>query len=403
MVDISGMSHSTNAALQEFTPPRASLSLAQAHVLILSGSRNHAKTDRTLLTRLGMTRLTPLASGREAARKLAAGEADGVLLDNTLDDMTGVEFLRIIRLHPDLALLPVTMASVDNSRAAVLEALAAGVSGYLIRPYSLEALLRQLTLAFSKARRATAGEGLGLGVAAFEEALAQTPVSQLMHPAQTQAPQEEDPALHDPLVAALRLAEAYAEDDRLEDAAATLEPLLHAVDPAARGAALQLHATLCRQLGRPGDCKDALAAAACAFTQADRPERAAACFHELKRVDHTVVAPDHEVALQSVRNGAFRDAARLYATALNDAPRQEVCAAMSRACMFTDDPVGSARKLAQEVASLRNEDPVLYYEKITGPAPKPRRRAEPKARGLLAEAWAVARVTLKAYRTLSEA
>jgi DNA-binding NtrC family response regulator len=63
--------------------------------------------------------------------------------------MSGLEFLRLVRTHPRLLTLPVVQVSSDNSRRGVLDAVGAGCSGYLIRPYSLQAFAKQVTGAFA--------------------------------------------------------------------------------------------------------------------------------------------------------------------------------------------------------------------------------------------------------------
>ncbi len=94
------------------------------------------------------SRVTTFANGREALEYLQNEAVDVILCDALLADMDGVEFIiRIRRTFPNRS-LPVVMVTSENRRNKVLDAISAGCSGYILRPYSNTTFERHLQIAF---------------------------------------------------------------------------------------------------------------------------------------------------------------------------------------------------------------------------------------------------------------
>jgi len=124
---------------------------ANARILCVSKAETHARMDAKVLRSLGLPQPRWMASGLEAARHLAEYGADLVLVDEECREMSGLEFVRLIRLHPRLAVTPVVALSTNGRSAVVLQAMAAGCSGFCLRPYAPEALLRESLRAVQRA------------------------------------------------------------------------------------------------------------------------------------------------------------------------------------------------------------------------------------------------------------
>jgi DNA-binding response OmpR family regulator len=74
------------------------------------------------------------ASLRETLRQDPA--PDLLLLDIILPDGDGFDILANIRMHPELALLPIVMLTVKGDPADIRKGLALGADGYVTKPYS---------------------------------------------------------------------------------------------------------------------------------------------------------------------------------------------------------------------------------------------------------------------------
>ncbi|TVM19691.1 hypothetical protein DPQ33_00175 [Oceanidesulfovibrio indonesiensis] len=366
--------------------------LAEMRILVLSTSHHHARTDRKLLLRLGAADVRHESSGVRAARQLVTGKADCVILDGRLDDMSGLEFVRLIRLHPRTALMPVVLASVENGRAAVLEALASGISGYLIRPYSMVGLARQIGRVLEQPAR-TIEEGMGVSREAFEEKMAEYEA-----PSAIEAPPE------DRVAALLAEVDELLRVNALDAACEAVVPLARTSDPAVRAEAHVRLAEVHLRRANPGMRLDALAEAGSSFQDAGEFERAAECFAMLQALNPSAPGPDEQAARTALKRRDHAEAARIYSRMLNVREPEAVCRSISRACMFTSDPVTNARLLCTELGNLRGaEEAQAIYERVVGPPPKPAEEPverEDRARGRLAEVLAVARYTVRAYRAM---
>ncbi|UJX39777.1 tetratricopeptide repeat protein [Desulfovibrio sp. JY] len=107
-------------------------------VVIVSGNEENVRRDRRSLAPFRPRCVEQFASGEKALAFLAANRADVVLLDSQLDDMDGTQFLRASRRDRRLKDVPIVMVTSQSQRDKVLDAIAVGCAGYILRPYSEE-------------------------------------------------------------------------------------------------------------------------------------------------------------------------------------------------------------------------------------------------------------------------
>lgn len=88
-----------------------------------------------------------------------------VLMDIGLPGIDGVEATRLLKRDPATAHLPIVALTAHGLRAERQRAMSAGVDGYLVKPVSGEALIREveLVLARQSARSGTASDDAGGG------------------------------------------------------------------------------------------------------------------------------------------------------------------------------------------------------------------------------------------------
>ena len=84
-------------------------------------------------------------------KSFAMGQpVDIVLSDWEMPNYTGLEMLKEVRSNDKFTNLPFIMVTGVRSTENVMAALQAGVSGYLVKPFSEAQLLAQLGLAWKK-------------------------------------------------------------------------------------------------------------------------------------------------------------------------------------------------------------------------------------------------------------
>ena len=107
-------------------------------VVIVTRNDDHAKRDRRSLAPFRPRRVEQFASAAAAMEFLSANRVDMILLDDSIEDMDAFRFLRLLRRDRKLAQVPVVMVTTQSKRDKVLDAIAAGCAGYILRPYSEE-------------------------------------------------------------------------------------------------------------------------------------------------------------------------------------------------------------------------------------------------------------------------
>jgi len=105
---------------------------------------------QVLAKRLGKRNIqvTPALSGSEAIQKLRRDDFDVAILDLKMEDMDGLEVLKIFKkMVPSM---PVIMLTGHGSETAAREGLELGAFDYLTKPCDFEDLVRKIVEASGK-------------------------------------------------------------------------------------------------------------------------------------------------------------------------------------------------------------------------------------------------------------
>lgn len=119
-------------------------------VLVVDDMMSMRNIVKRTLSSIGYRDLHDASNGEEALEKLKSGGFGLVLLDWNMPVMSGIELLRIIRADSALQTLPVLMITAEVKMENIMEAIQAGVSDYLVKPFSEQALQEKLEKIFQK-------------------------------------------------------------------------------------------------------------------------------------------------------------------------------------------------------------------------------------------------------------
>lgn len=111
-------------------------------VLVADDSSTMRKIILRSLQAVGVTDITEAADGAEAVALFKPGDFDMVLTDWNMPGMTGLEVLKAIRAQD--AKIPVIMVTTEAEKSRVLEAIQAGVTDYLVKPFTADTLREKL-------------------------------------------------------------------------------------------------------------------------------------------------------------------------------------------------------------------------------------------------------------------
>ena len=114
--------------------------------LVVDDSRVVRKVARRLLESLGFA-VAEAADGAEALAWCRAMMPDLILIESAMPTMDGLDFLRRLRLEPGGRGPKVVFCSAEAGIDRIRQALDAGASEYVIKPFDGEIIAEKLALA----------------------------------------------------------------------------------------------------------------------------------------------------------------------------------------------------------------------------------------------------------------
>lgn len=375
--------------------------------LILTRRDACAAVDRTSLRAAGITHIRVLTSGRDAARWLITPPEmrmgahvpslpDVIVCDERLADMSGLDFIRLIRRHRRLVWLPVVLVMSSPTEGDVTEAAGAGCSAVLTRPYTLATLVTHLrraeaTITPGAALRQAARNGVRLlGDADFEKAI--DALDAVVADADTQA------------LEAYRHAMRSLLDKHWDRAIAGFNRALR--HNALKGDAELGLSAAWRGKGDIVRSRAYLRAASETFARSAQWQRARETLCSLLRE-----APESGNALldeaaRLIRAGNFEAAAHALLTGRDLSPAISLHRHVARASQFTNDPQATVAGVCAAMTRAGSPEVARDLQKrVVGGFGTPESHPQPPAQGMLArfpllhDVLAVARYTLRMWRS----
>ena len=117
------------------------------HILIVDDQVNVRTAVLQLLLSFNRTDLNidQVSNGAEALRKLQSRHYDLMISDTDMPGMSGAELMHSVRGDEKLKSLPVIMMlAVGAAKKDVQDAVALGISGFVIKPFKPDPLLIQI-------------------------------------------------------------------------------------------------------------------------------------------------------------------------------------------------------------------------------------------------------------------
>jgi two-component system, chemotaxis family, chemotaxis protein CheY len=115
-------------------------------ILLVDDQDTFLEIMKAMLRQLGFRNVVVAKDGPKAVATLtrAADPYGLVISDWNMQPMTGLQLLQTVRADPVLAATPFIMVTGEASKDRVVAALGAGVTGYIVKPISLDTLKKKL-------------------------------------------------------------------------------------------------------------------------------------------------------------------------------------------------------------------------------------------------------------------
>lgn len=118
-------------------------------VLIVDDFATMRRIMKNILKQLGFTNIIEADDGTTAFEELKKTDIDLIISDWNMPKMTGLELLKAVRSTDNLKDLPFLMVTAEAQKQNVIDAVQAGVSNYVVKPFTAEAISEKLEKIFS--------------------------------------------------------------------------------------------------------------------------------------------------------------------------------------------------------------------------------------------------------------
>ncbi len=119
-------------------------------ILIVDDFSTMRRIIKNLLRDLGFTNTQEADDGSSALPMLKATDFDFLITDWNMPGMTGIDLLKAVRSDDKLKSLPVLMVTAEAKREQIIEAAQAGVNGYVVKPFTAQALKEKIEKIFER-------------------------------------------------------------------------------------------------------------------------------------------------------------------------------------------------------------------------------------------------------------
>jgi DNA-binding response OmpR family regulator len=127
--------------------------LKALRVLIVDDEALIQRLVYNVLTKLGFRSITVANSGRQAINLVSKQSFDFIITDWRMEDMDGIELIRFIRTSSGVdSRVPIILLTGNTEARDVIEARDAGVTEYIIKPFSAEHLVRRIRAVIERPR-----------------------------------------------------------------------------------------------------------------------------------------------------------------------------------------------------------------------------------------------------------
>jgi two-component system chemotaxis response regulator CheY len=109
-------------------------------ILVVDDFATMRKVIRNLLKQVGYENIVEAEDGVTALRVLKSQKIDLIISDWNMPNMTGLELLKTVRADADLKTTPFLMVTAEALQDNVIAAVKAGVSNYIVKPFTAEVL-----------------------------------------------------------------------------------------------------------------------------------------------------------------------------------------------------------------------------------------------------------------------
>ncbi|NGZ95202.1 MAG: response regulator [Nitrospira sp. WS110] len=113
-------------------------------ILVVDDMVTMRRIVKNILRQLGFSNIDEAENGQEALQKLRSDTFGCVVSDWNMPVMTGIDMLRAIKADEKLKVIPVLIVTGRAQQSNLVEAVQAGASNYIVKPFTVETMQEKL-------------------------------------------------------------------------------------------------------------------------------------------------------------------------------------------------------------------------------------------------------------------
>ncbi len=117
-------------------------------VLIVDDFATMRRIVRNVLKQVGFTDMIEADNGKAALKVLKNENVDLILSDWNMPEMPGIDLLKALKSDDELKDIPFVMVTAEAQKDNIIEAVKAGVSSYIVKPFTAETVSEKLNAIF---------------------------------------------------------------------------------------------------------------------------------------------------------------------------------------------------------------------------------------------------------------
>jgi two-component system chemotaxis response regulator CheY len=119
-------------------------------VLVVDDFATMRRIVKNVLKQIGFTNILEADDGSTALAVLQQDKIDLIISDWNMPKVTGLDLLKAVRSDESMKGTPFLMVTAEAQKDNVIQAVQAGVSNYVVKPFTAEALQGKLEQIFNK-------------------------------------------------------------------------------------------------------------------------------------------------------------------------------------------------------------------------------------------------------------
>jgi len=118
-------------------------------ILVVDDFATMRRIVKGVLKKLGFKNIIEAENSKTALSKLKKEDVGLVISDWNMPEMTGLELLKAVKTEEKFKDVPFIMLTAEGQKDCVIEAVKAGVTNFIVKPFTPDTLKEKLNAVFS--------------------------------------------------------------------------------------------------------------------------------------------------------------------------------------------------------------------------------------------------------------